>query len=212
MELKSVTSNEISKPSVSENKSFDPDKRMDVNQKQDAKESSGFDVDKRIDQQEVGTTADERKEFASRGSDGEWTGEPGNSKLIPNSEIVKEKLNEYGQDGIEYKDGNPDFSKCSDITVEIDRMSSDRPSNFRKADVVCADKWNQEAKDNRTDWTAGEVREWRQANRFSWHERIDMKTMDLVQRDIHEGCKHYGGVAECKRYEAIANLGGKFDD
>lgn len=49
MEIKSMTSNEISKPSVFENQSFNPDKRIDVNQKQDTKESQGYDVDKRLD-------------------------------------------------------------------------------------------------------------------------------------------------------------------
>lgn len=52
MELKSIMSNEVSKPSTSENKSFDPNKRIDLNQKQDTKESSGFDVDKRVENAE----------------------------------------------------------------------------------------------------------------------------------------------------------------
>ena len=52
MDIKAISSSEISKPSATENKSFDPDKRIDVNQKQDTKESSGYDVDKRIESQE----------------------------------------------------------------------------------------------------------------------------------------------------------------
>ncbi len=212
MDIKAISSSEISKPSATENKSFDPDKRIDVNQKQDTKGSSGYDVDKRIDVAEkIGTTSEERKLFASH-SDGEWSGEPGNSSFTPNSETAKEKLSEYGQDCIEYKDGNPDFEKCSEATVEIGNMTSDRASNFRQADAACAEKWNVEAKDNRTDWTAKAVKEWRQENMCSWHEHIDMKTMDLVPREIHEECKHYGGVAECKRFEAVANFGGGFDE
>lgn len=212
MDIKSIKLNEVSMPSVSENKSFDPDKRIDVNQKQDTKESSGYDVDKRVVvDKKIGTIAEERIGFASH-SDGEWSGEPGNSSFSPNSADAKEKLSEYGQDFIEYKDGNPDFESCSEATVEIGNMSSDRPSNFRQADMACAEKWNAEAKDNRTDWTDKEVKGWRQENMYSWHERIDMKTMDLVPRKIHEECKHYGGVAECKRFEAIAELGGGFDE
>ena len=49
MDIKAISSTEISKPSATENKSFDPDKRIDVNQKQDTKESAGYDVDKRVD-------------------------------------------------------------------------------------------------------------------------------------------------------------------
>jgi len=52
MDIKSISSSEISNTSPSENKSFDPDKRIDVNQKQDTKESSGYDVDKRVDSYE----------------------------------------------------------------------------------------------------------------------------------------------------------------
>lgn len=87
-------------------------------------------------------------------------------------------------------------------------MSSNRPSNFKQADKACAEKWNTEKKDGRTDWTAKDVKKWRQENMCSWHERINMKTMDLVPRKIHEVCKHYGGVAECKHFEALANFGG----
>lgn len=175
--------------------------------------SSSFDSISNMDLKinDIGTTSAERIEFASY-SNGEWSGEPGNSTFTPNSEIALKELKEYNQDGIEYKDGNPDFSKCSEATIKINNMTSDRPNNFRQADMVCAEKWNAELRDGRNDWTARDIKGWRQENRYSWHERIDMKTMDLVQRDIHEECKHYGGVAECKRYETANVYGGKFDD
>lgn len=48
IDVKSVTNNEISKPSVFENKSFDPDKRIDVNHKQDIKTKSEYNVDRRV--------------------------------------------------------------------------------------------------------------------------------------------------------------------
>ena len=82
-------------------------------------------------------------------------------------------------------------------------------NNFRQADIKCADIWNSQKRDGRIDWTPQDIKEWRRENHYSWHERIDMKTMDLVHRDIHEECKHYGGVAECKRREGF---GGIFDD
>lgn len=49
MDIKAISSSEIYKPSAFENQSFDPDKRIDSNKKQDTKESSGYDVDKRVD-------------------------------------------------------------------------------------------------------------------------------------------------------------------
>ena len=65
MDIKSISSSEINKPTAFDNKSFDPDKRIDVNQKQDTKQNSGYDVDKRVDvaEKEVngGSYADVKK-------------------------------------------------------------------------------------------------------------------------------------------------------
>lgn len=49
MEFRFGQSNEVSKSFVSENKTFDPDKRIDVNQKHDIKNKQEYDVDKRIE-------------------------------------------------------------------------------------------------------------------------------------------------------------------
>lgn len=160
------------------------------------------------------TSSEERKELANR-SNGEWDGEPGDSKFRPEKQEAKEALERYKQDGVDYIDGEPDFSKVSEATVEIDNMTSERyglGNNFDQANQKCAEKWNKEAKDGKTDWTAREVENWRKENHYTWHERLDRKTMDLVQSDIHEECKHYGGVAECKRFEATEKQsGGGFD-
>lgn len=65
MDIKSISSSEINKPTAFDNKSFEPDKRIDVNQKQDTKQNSGYDVDKRVDvaEKEVngGSYADVKK-------------------------------------------------------------------------------------------------------------------------------------------------------
>lgn len=143
-------------------------------------------------------------------SKGEWSGEKGNSLFYPESTEVRGVLKGYGVDGIKYKNGEPDFSNVSEATVTIDNMTSNRINNFKHADYKCAEKWSKEGKEGKTDWTRTDVREWRHTNRYSWHERSDTKTMDLVQRDIHFECKHFGGVAECKRREKI--LGGGFDE
>lgn len=155
------------------------------------------------------TTSEERKNFANY-SDGEWNGEPGDSKFVPNKEEVLDALSKYDQSGIDYYDGEPDFSKVSETTVQIKDMTSSRPDNFKKADEECAKLWNEQSKYDRTDWTALDIKEWRHDNSYSWHERLDMKTMDLVPRIIHDECKHFGGVAECKRHETFS--GGGFDE
>ncbi|MDC7278051.1 HNH endonuclease [Butyrivibrio fibrisolvens] len=134
---------------------------------------------------------------------GTWEGERGESKYIPNDESVKEILDKYGLDGITYKDGQPDFSQCSEGTVEIDKMTDVRTdnkgANFEQCDAKCADLWNQQARDGKTDWTADDVKAWRRENHYSWHERNDMKTCDLVPTKINDYFGHLGGVGECKK-------------
>ena len=71
---------------------------------------------------------------------------------------------------------------------------------------------NKREREGRTDWTPRDVKQWRQDNKYSWHERIDRKTMDLVPRAIHDECKHFGGCSECKQYEKENGIGGNFDE
>ena len=142
---------------------------------------------------------------------GEWEGERGESKFIPNDEKVKEILSKYGLDGITYKDGIPDFSECAESTVEIDNMSENRAENFRQCDEKCAEQWNKEGRDGRTDWTARDVKKWREENGYSWHERNDMKTCDLVPTKVNDYFGHLGGVSECKKRDAKES-GGEFDE
>ena len=146
---------------------------------------------------------------------GEWTGDRGESTYIPSDKAIQELLSSFGLDGIEYKDGIPDFSQCSACTVEIDNMSEKRygkDGNFAQCDAKCAEQWNKEGKDGKTDWTARDVEKWREANGYSWHERNDMKTCDLVPTEVNDYFGHLGGVAECKKRDATQNNGGDFDE
>lgn len=159
------------------------------------------------------------------GVKGTWEGEKGESKFKPNLELpenakLAEKMKEYGIDGIEYKNAEPDFSNCSEATVKIDNMTEHRPDyfddegnrrdgNFTQAEKKLADQFNAEAKDGKTDWTHQEVEKYRKNNNLSWHERCDKKTMDLVPSEIHSKFGHLGGCAECKARDSI---GGGFDE
>ena len=82
----------------------------------------------------------------------------------------------------------------SEATVKIKNMASHRPHNFQKANIECAKKWNAELYEGRNNWNPREVELWRQGHNYTWHERSDRMTMDLVQRDIHNECKHYGDI------------------
>lgn len=149
---------------------------------------------------------------------GEWTGERGESTYIPSDEAMKELLVQFGINGIEYKDGIPDFSKCSACTVEIDNMGSTRygeNGNFAQCDAKAAEQWNKEGRNEKNDWTARDVKKWREENEYSWHERNDMKTCDLVPTKVNDYFGHLGGVAECKKRDAAQNAqnnGGDFDE
>lgn len=171
---------------------------------------------------------DRLKHTPSENSDlGTWEGERGESKFIPNSEsdagnAAKEKLSEYGLDGVEYEAAEPNFSECCEAEVKIDNMTENRENyidddgnfqegNFSQADAKCAELWNSVGREGKDDWTAADVRDWRRENKYSWHECCDTSTMQLVSRDIHGTFKHSGGVAECKARDNI-NVGGEFDE
>lgn len=201
--------NEMSAKELSETVADEFKKAAEVGLSEEGKETTSTEANLDPMHKDCLTTSEARKELANK-SRGEWSDEPGNSVFHPEDAEAKEALKEYKQKGIEYIDGEPDFSKVSEATVEIDDMTSSRPYNFKQADEVCAKQWNETQREGRTDWTAREVEAWRKENRYSWHERLDMKTMDLAQRDIHEECKHYGGVAECRRHESLD--GGGFDE
>jgi hypothetical protein len=138
-------------------------------------------------------------------SDGCWTGQPGNSTWRPNPESIPQKwnpenstwqeiLDKYDIDGIEFKDGEPDFSKVAEDSVEIDEYSTDRDDNYDAADQKLAEKWTAEQKDGKS-WSAEDIAQYRKDNQLSWHERNDMKTMELVPREIHLNVPHSGGIS-----------------
>lgn len=157
---------------------------------------------------------------------GKWEGERGESLFIPTEQtesgkLAIEKLKEHGLEGIHYENAEPDFSKCAESTVTIENMTEERYDktvegqtlygNFAQADEACARVWNSVGKEGRVNWEARDVKNWRQEQNFSWHERSDMKTMDLIPREIHSYFNHSGGVAECKARDSKI-LGGGFDE
>lgn len=132
---------------------------------------------------------------------GKWSGERGNSTWYPDPDYIPKKhnpdgktmgeiLEKYGIDGIEFKDGEPDFSKISEGTVEIGSFSDNRSDNFDLADKKLAEQRG---------CTADDIKEWRKENGYTWHECKDMKTMQLVPSEVHGNISHSGGVAEVKK-------------
>lgn len=151
---------------------------------------------------------------------GKWSGNRGESMFIPTADRVREILRNKGLKGIEYKNGIPDFDPIAEAKVIIQGMSQHRFSqigengkrivgNYEKADIECAKAWNSERRDGKDDWTHQDVKKWREANGYTWREHNDMKTCSLVPTEVHEACRHLGGVSEIKN---ILNQIGGFDD
>ena len=134
------------------------------------------------------------------GHGGHWEDKRGNSewkpdpnevpqKSNPEGQTWKEILNKYGIEGIEYKDGEPDFSEVSKGNVEIEDFSDDRVSNFSQADEKLAEQRG---------CTPEEVAAWRKEHGYTWHECKDCKTMQKVPSEVHNNVSHSGGIAETK--------------
>ena len=151
---------------------------------------------------------------------GKWSGDRGESMFVPTVDRVCEILRNKGLEGINYKDAIPDFGPIAEAKVIIQGMSQHRHSligengerivgNYEKADIECAKAWNLEQRDGKDDWTHEDVKNWREANGYTWHEHNDMKTCYLVPTEVHDVCRHLGGVSEIKN---ILNQIGGFDD
>ncbi|QUG40140.1 HNH endonuclease [Psychrobacillus sp. INOP01] len=124
---------------------------------------------------------------------GEWSSERAESLFISDKTgEVKKYLDEAGVDGVDYKNGMPDFSPFSKGEIKLENMTNDRKSNFSTADEELAKKWSTPDKK----WTAEDVADWREDNKYTWHELNDLETIQLVPSKINSVFKHLGGVGE----------------
>lgn len=158
------------------------------------------------------TLKDTAKGTPIEGNGGSWTDGRGNSTWIPDPNYVppeksrnpdkpysnpdnlswKELLKKYDLDGINFNDGEPDFSTVAKGEVQIDDFSKDRhgkDGNFEQATKKLAEQ---------RDCTPGEVKAWMKENNYTWHECSDCKTMQKVPNEIHANIHHDGGVSKVK--------------
>ncbi|PTY87681.1 HNH endonuclease [Heyndrickxia sporothermodurans] len=146
----------------------------------------GFDVDPKYStyEQRVKTTPVNK---------GEWSNERAESLFISDKTgEIKKYLDEAGVDGVEYKNGMPDFSPFSKGEIKLENMTNDRKSNFSTADEELAKKWSTPEQK----WTAEDIADWREDNKYTWHELNDLETIQLVPSKINSVFKHLGGVGE----------------
>ena len=123
-------------------------------------------------------------------NNGSWTGDRGESKFMSELDEVNDVLKQYDIDGIEYKDGIPDFSPVSEGEISHPDMGVDRNKNFRVADELLA---------KQLDVPRKEITKLRKQGKLTWHELNDMETMQLVPSVVNSKFGHLGGVAEVKK-------------
>ena len=169
---------------------------------------------------------------------GSFSGERGNSEFTPNSQEARQKMAEYGRTTVEYKNGDPDFSPFAvqktekgelDTTVEIGHMTGNRENgpwefgrrpngtshdihydigNFPQADNELLEKYRKLYPDA----TLDDITQFKEDNKLVWHECADGKTMQLVPEEIHDACRHSGGVSMAKLLQQYGDVTAPFDD
>lgn len=134
---------------------------------------------------------------------GEWEDKPGESEWKPDPDVIpgdkngtnpenktwREIMEKYDFKSILFQDDAPDFAEVSKGKVEIADFTDDMASNFDQADENLAKQWG---------CTPEDVALWRKENRYTWHECIDCKTMQLVPTEVHGNVPHSGGRSEYK--------------
>jgi hypothetical protein len=125
---------------------------------------------------------------------GAWRGTPGNGTWVPDADTpLGQALTKYqGIDGIEFRNGFPDFSPFvktgpdgRPASVEIPNMQG----NNRGADGDFGQAREALREQSGESWTKS------QEKGYTWHHSEDGTTMLLVDRDIHGNTAHQGGAS-----------------
>ncbi|MFB5582108.1 HNH endonuclease [Bacillus albus] len=128
----------------------------------------------------------------------------------PPDPTLQKILDEAGINGIEYKNGVPDFSPVAKAQLEIDYMlggkgakgNTARDYNFKQANERLADQLNNSPElANQFGMEAGgitakDIEKYRVKNKLTWHELNDGVTIQLVPTEINAKFGHLGGVGE----------------
>lgn len=150
-------------------------------------------------------------------SNGHWLGTPGNSRWIPDANWIPKPQNNplnMGRiladnkmsKGVPFRHGEIKLHTASKGTVKINNFTLSRSNNFAQADSKMAKIWTRQMKDGHA-WTKGDVARYRTKNALTWHECSDMKTMELIPRELH-AIPHSGGISALK--DALAQSASTF--
>lgn len=128
----------------------------------------------------------------------------------PPDPTLQKILDDAGINGIEYRNGVPDFSPLAKAQLEIDYMlggkgpkgNAARDYNFKQANELLAGKLNNSPEMAHQfgmeagGITAKDIEKYRVKNKLTWHELNDGVTMQLVPTEINAQFGHLGGVGE----------------
>ena len=130
-------------------------------------------------------------------NNGEWSGDRGNSTWKPETEDVAEQLRQHGVDGIDYRDGFPDFSPVSAYEHQLpeELHESKDPAQFNDCNNALSNHLenNPEFARNFDDDQLEAIRSGEKPSGFTWHHDVEPGNMQLVPSRIHQNCGHYGG-------------------
>ncbi|MBC6972245.1 HNH endonuclease [Bacillus sp. Xin] len=127
----------------------------------------------------------------------------------PPDPTLQKIVSDAGINGIEYKNGVPDFSPVAKAQLEIDYMLGGkgakgniaRDYNFKQANERLAGQLNNSPElANQFGMEAGgitakDIEKYRVKNKLTWHELNDGVTIQLVPTEINAGAFEPGGFA-----------------
>lgn len=198
-EILSSDVKEIGPQSVEGYKNIKPEKEMTY---KELKETVKSEFNKAAEEFKTEESENTRQRNLPRRG-GEWADKPGESEWKPDPDVVpadrngtnpehktwREIMEKYDFKSISFQDNAADFAEVSKGEVEISDFTDERDSNFDQADEDLSKQWG---------CTPEDVAQWRKENRYTWHECLDCKTMQLVPAEVHGNIPHSGGISEYK--------------
>lgn len=232
-EIKADVSLEEISADVDDNQEFLDNEEKILTENEDGMEAGGIDKDIQIESDEtifdkIETESELSKEELQENlnrtpiNNGEWVGERGESTWIPEDDTVRETIEKYGVEGIDYRNGIPDFDKFSAFDIELNEneFTEKNVHQFMTCNEGLSDYFS-----DLSDQLAGKdcedplenadyrnammnifkcdeaelediqshLYEYETPYGFTWHHSPVPGKMQLIPTDIHVSARHRGG-------------------
>lgn len=157
-------------------------------------------------------------------NNGEWSDERGDSKWIPDSEVVQDLLARYDADGVEYHDSLPDFDQFAAFDVNLndteysvknakqfDACNGAMSSFFSDLaediagedcdDPLSNEQYSEALKDvfhcdeSDLEYIQDALDSGEKPDGYTWHHTEEEGRMQLIPTTIHDSARHRGGQA-----------------